>query len=107
MVIQTPAFLRIVQAVTCEVGWQECWAQVAAQAEATPDRLHILGEDGDGSVCVQTYVVDRPFILESQGADWIRALAIVSNGSQLLGVTHTEVTVLREMPLPGEVVARR
>jgi hypothetical protein len=102
LVIQTPAFLRFIRAVTCEVGWQDCWARVAAEAEATPDRLYVLWEDSDGCVRVQTYAVDRPFILEHQGADWIRAFAAVPNGSQLLGVAHTDITVLCEMPLPGQ-----
>ena len=102
VVIRVSAFLRLVRIATCEVGWEDCWAQVAAEADATPDRLYILWEEGDGCVRVQTYAVDRAFILEHQEADWIRAFAVVPNGSQLLGITHTEVTVLLEMPLPGE-----
>jgi hypothetical protein len=102
VVIRASAFLRLVRIATCEMGWGDCWARVAAEADATPDRLYILWEESNGCVRVQTYAVDRAFILEHQEADWIRAFAVVPNGSQLLGITHTEVTVLIQMPLPGE-----
>lgn len=104
LVFTGSTFPRFLRANTLVGSWDKAWETVVAEARQTPTRFYILWENRDGEIQMQEYEVGRSFALEIKDKTWIRERLVLGNGSQVLGVTHCEVKVYREVPMPTQPV---
>lgn len=99
IVIKAPVFPTFIRTETVDGAWRSCWARILAEATRTPDYLYILWEDREGIVHLKVFDVGRTFTLAIQDGAWVRDTALLDNGSAVLGVTHRDIKVYREVPL--------